>query len=256
MKLPVKPVNSIFERELNSYDSSVMTYIVITFTVFVITVMDDRTTTTSSPSSVPVTSPVPDSATPFYNPLSTTEFYGLVVGSVLALVLVLLVCLCVCTCCCKKHLKKKVSAATVTRAVDDMGPVEVTSVNGVGPDHSSKSNSYANIHESLACKEKEAELASHWPIHEDRAGATPRAQPTTVPSRAGGISLRPTSSVVEKEDLCVESLTAVTTTVCLEIECGHPKSRDSLSSALPPSYDELEFTSYPTLSRTVHHASD
>ena len=145
------------------------------FLCFLHAVMDDCTTTTSSPSSIPVTSSVPDSATPLHNPLSTVEFYGLVVGSALALVLVLLACLCVCTCCCKKHLKKKVSAATVARAVDDMGPVEVTSVNGVDPNHSSKSNSYANIHESLACKEKEAERASQWPIHEDRAGASPRA---------------------------------------------------------------------------------
>ena len=36
--------------------------------MFVTAVMDDSTTTTSSPSSIPVTSPVPDSATPFYKP--------------------------------------------------------------------------------------------------------------------------------------------------------------------------------------------
>ena len=107
--------------------------------MFVTAVMDDHTTTTSSPSSVPVTSPVHDSATPFYNPLSTMEFYGLVVGSSLAFVLVLLACLCVCTCCCKKHLKKKASTAMVAGTVDNMGPVEVMSVNGMGLDHSSKS---------------------------------------------------------------------------------------------------------------------
>ena len=115
---------------------------------------------------MPVTSSVPDSATPLYNPLSTIEFYGLVVGSALALVLVLLACLWVCTCCCKKHLNKKVNTATIAGTVDDdMGPVEVTNVNGVGLDHSSKGNSYANIHESLACEEKESELTSQSPIH-------------------------------------------------------------------------------------------
>ena len=180
-----------------------------------------------------------------YNPLSTVEFYGLVVGSTLALVLVLLACLCIWICYCKKHLKKKVIAATIAGTIDDMGPVEVTSVNGVGPDLSSKNYSYANI---LACKEKEAELTPQWPINEERARETPGVQPTTMPSRATGTSLRPTSSVMEKEDLCVESPLTVATTVCLEIECGHMKSQDSLTSTLPRSYNELEFTSYPTLS--------
>ena len=148
--------------------------------MFVTAVMDDRTVTTNSPSYIPVTSPVLDSATLFYNPVFTTEFYSLIVGSMLVLVLVILACLCVCTCYCKKHLKKKVSTATIVGAVDDIRPVELMSVNGVGLDLLSKNNSYTNIYESLACKEKGAELTSQWPVHGDRAGATSGAQHTIV----------------------------------------------------------------------------
>ena len=80
--------------------------------------------------------------------------------------------------------------------------------------------SYNNFHQFLACKEKEAELTSQWLIHGDSwAGGTPGTQLTIVLSRVGGISLRLTFLVMEKEDLCVEFPSSLTMTVCLEIEC-------------------------------------
>lgn len=229
---------------------------------YVTAVMDDPTTSpTHDPSSSPVTSSVPTSApttlesTPFYDPLSPLMFYVLVgvAGLLTVMVCVAMLVFCCCCCCCRRKRSKNNSTANdghLESNTQQEGAHEIC----ISPFVSSAEASFADIRESPGCKKKEAELNASWATHGDEAEMTLGPQPVNVLSGASGNSLRPT--ITEKDGQHVGSPTVIAVPVCLEVGCGGTQSRHSLTNALPPSYDELEFSSYPTVSRTGNRTSD